>query len=279
MLIRAVCGLVVALSLAAAQPASMPAPACNLVPGWTQSGAPRTYEADNLYEYMDGNSEGYISYGFQKMRGVTCKKGEVVFVIDISDMWDTDSAYGMFAANRDLRLPAYPAGMGGQIVPRRLLFAKGQYYVEIAANPDGDHTAALKEWAAALDKLVQGASKPPEILSWFPAEKQQTLRLVPESVLGMRLLKRGYMAQYDYGKAFIILEETPESAAAVMQKLRERFAGSSPAKIGEEAIQATDKYLGKMVYVRKGRYIAGWAITGEGVDPVAASTQLAGKIH
>jgi hypothetical protein len=279
MLIRAAGGLVVALSLAAAQPASMPAPACNMVPGWTQNGAPRTYEADNLYEYMDGNSEGYISYGFQKMKGVTCQQGDVVFIIDISDMWDIDAAYGMFAANRDLRLPAYPVGMGGQIVPRRLLFAKGQYYVEIAANPDGDHTAALKQWAAALDKAVPGVSKPPEMLSWFPTEKQQTLRLVPESVLGMRVLKRGYMAQYDYGKAFVILEETPESAAAVMQKLRERFAGSSPAKIGEEGLQATDKYLGRMVYVRKGRYIAGWAVTADSVDPVAASMQLVEKVH
>jgi len=25
------------------------------------------------------------------------------------------------------------------------------------------------------------------------------LRLVPESVLGLRILKRGYMAQYEYG--------------------------------------------------------------------------------
>ena len=25
--------------------------------------------------------------------------------------------------------------MGGQIVPRRAIFAKGKYYVEIAANP------------------------------------------------------------------------------------------------------------------------------------------------
>ena len=27
---------------------------------------------------------------------------------------------------------------------------------------------------------------------------------MPESVLGMRLLKRGYVAQYEYGKAFVV---------------------------------------------------------------------------
>ncbi len=34
---------------------------------------PRYYTADNLYEYMDGNSEGYFSYNFQNMHGITCK--------------------------------------------------------------------------------------------------------------------------------------------------------------------------------------------------------------
>jgi hypothetical protein len=81
--------------------------------------------ADNLFEYMDGNAEGYILYNFQAMHGVTCKKGEVTFVVDISDMGDADFAYGMFSANRDLRQPEYRVGMGGQIVPRRLIFAKG----------------------------------------------------------------------------------------------------------------------------------------------------------
>ena len=34
---------------------------CSLVPGWRQEGAPRHFTADNLYEYMDGNSESYLS--------------------------------------------------------------------------------------------------------------------------------------------------------------------------------------------------------------------------
>jgi hypothetical protein len=276
-MLKVACGLGLVWCFAAvAQEAA--APSCTLVAGWKQDGPARTYDSETLFEYMDGNSEGYISYGFQKMRGVTCKKGEVTFVVDASDMADSDSAYGMFAANRDLRQPAYQVGMGGQIVPRRLIFAKGQYYLEIAANPEGDHTAELKAWAAALDKLVKGSSTVPAALSWFPAEKQQTLRLVPESVLGMRLLKRGYMAQYENGKAFVVFEETPQSAAAVMQKLRERYADNTAAKVGEEAIQATDKYLGKLVFFRKGRYVGGWAITGEG-DPLAASIALEAKLR
>ncbi len=256
-----------------------PAPSCGLVPGWAQDGPPRTYTADNLFEYMDGNAEGYVQYNFQEMRGVTCKKGETTFVVDISDMSDADFAFGLFTSNRDLRQPAYKVGAGGQIVPRRLIFAKGQYYVEIAANPEGDYTAALQQWAAALEKAVPGGNSVPPAMAWFPTEKQQTLWLVPESVLGLRLLKRGYMAQYDFGKAFVVFEDTAASAGDVMQKLKARFGETAPAKVGDEAFQATDKYLGRMCVFRKGRYIAGYAITAEGMDPVAPAAQLAGKIQ
>ena len=102
-------------------------PTCALVPGWTPQGEARTYVADNLFEYMDGNAEGYLLYGFQNMHGVTCTKGGVTLVIDVSDFGEADSAYGMFTANRDLRQPSAKLGMGGQSVPRRASFAKGVY--------------------------------------------------------------------------------------------------------------------------------------------------------
>ena len=53
----------------------------------------------------------------------------------------------------------------------------------------------------------------------------ESIRLVPESVLGLRVLKSGFMAQYAAGRAFVVPEATAEAAAATMAKLRARFAG------------------------------------------------------
>ncbi len=249
-------------------------PTCALVPGWTQQGEARSYQAENLFEYMDGNAEGYLLYGFLTMRGVTCVRNGVTLVIDVSDFGDSDSAFGMFSANRDLRLPAARLGMGGQIVPRRAIFTKGQFYLEIAANPEGDHTAILEAWTAALERTVEGSTAPPAALAWFPAG-QQSLRLVPESVLGIRLLKRGYVGQYDFGKAFVVMEDSQESAAALMEKLRGRYPGTAPASIADDAFQMNDKYLGQVCIFRKGRYIAGYGNVAAGQDPVALAKALA----
>jgi len=278
-MLKLVLGLTLATSaLIAAEPQG-PTLRCDLVPGWSQQGETRTFTADNLYEYMDGNAEGYLVYGIVKMTGISCTKGPVNFAIDVSDMGDADSAYGIFSANRDPRRLSEKIGMGGQIVPRRSVFAKGQYYVEVGANPEGDHTAALKEWTSALEKVVPGTSALPEVISWFPAENQKSLRLVPESVLGLRLLKRGYVAQYDYGKAFLVLESSDASAVEVMQKLRARLGETTPANVADEAFQLNDAYLGRMCVFRKGRYIGGYANVADEKDAVALAAALVASVR
>jgi hypothetical protein len=251
---------------------------CRLVPGWEQSGAKRDYTADNLYEYMDGNAESYLLYGFVRMQGITCTSGEKKFVIDVSEMEDSDLAYGMFASNRDPNQPIANIAMGGQVQPRCASFAKGKYYVEIAASPEGDHTAALQVFAAKMEPLLEGRSAPPEALDWFPKESLTSVRLVPESVLGLRQLKRGYVAKYEQGQAFIVLEASPESAAEVFKKVQARFPDASPAKVGDEAFQVKTQYLDGICVFRKGRYLAGYANLPDSQEATSRAIKLATRI-
>ncbi|HUD99847.1 MAG TPA: DUF6599 family protein [Bryobacteraceae bacterium] len=247
-------------------------PHCDLAPGWTQQGTARAYDATNLYEYMDGNSEGYLLYGFVAMHGVTCMHGEDSILIDISEFADADSAYGMFSANRDPRLAGEALGAGGQITPRRAIFTKDRFYAELAANPDKDHTPALRAFSAALEKLLPGNNAAPAALAWFPAAGQKSVRLIPESVLGLRLLKRGYVAEYEFGKAFVVQESSPEAAAAVMDKLRARFGQTG------DPLQLTDPYLGRLCFIHQGAYIVGYANVADGHDPLELSRALAARL-
>lgn len=251
---------------------------CRLVSGWEQSGPVRSYDTDTLYEYMDGNSEGYFIYGFVRMQGITCKQGGNSLIIDISEMTDPDAAYGIFLANRDPNKPISKIGMGGQILPRKATFAKGNYYAEISATPEKDHSAALQAFFTEIEKRIEGRTSPPETLAWFPQEKLVSLRLIPESVLGLRVLKRGYVAQYEKGKAFIVAEESPESAAAVMKKLHARLGETTAASIADEAFQVQDQYLGGLCFFRKGRYIAGYANVSAAAEATRLATALSARL-
>jgi hypothetical protein len=274
-------GLLLPILLAAGMARAQDYLNCQFAPGWEQSGPKRQFVADNLFDYKDGAAEGYLIFGFARMQGIDCKSGGDSLTIDVSEMNDADSAYGIFAANRDPSLPIAAIGMGGQVQPQSASFAKGKYYVEIvviAARPDSDRTAALKAFVTGIEQRLEGRVTAPEALQWFPQENLASARLVPESVLGLRLLKRGYVATYKQGQAFIVLEDSPESAAAVMKKLREHFDGATPAQVGDEAFQATAQYLGGICIFRKGRTLAGYANLPDSQQATSQAAQLAARI-
>ena len=103
-------------------------------------------------------------------------------------------------------------------------------------------------------------------------------KLVPESVLGLRELKRGYVAKYKQGQAFIVQEESPEAAAAVMKSLRARFAGATAIDAGDEGFKATAKYLDGICIFRKGKTIAGYANLTDSQEASLLAAKLAPRI-
>ncbi len=273
--------LVVVAVLLSAGSALAQLPPCAAVQGWTQQGQARSFDADNLFEYMNGNAEGYILYHFVGMKGITCQSGDATLNIDVSEFEDTEFAYGMFTSTRDPRLPTERIGVTGQVTQRKGVFTKDKYYVEISANPERDHSATMKAFLAIIEKNIQGRTTLPDAFGWFPTENltPDSIRLVPESVLGLRLLKSGYIAQYQAGKAFLVRESSPDGAAQVFAKLKERFPQTSPAKIGDEAFTANDKYLNGLCVFRKGNFIGGFANLPEGRSGVAEAEKLAANVR
>jgi hypothetical protein len=254
---------------------------CQLAPGWTQSEAIHPYTADTLYDYKDGGAEGYLIYGFVGMKSLNCKSGANTLTIDVSEMNDADAAYGLFATNRDPRAPIAKIGMGGQVQALSATFAKGKYYVEIvlnAADPNSDHTAELTALVNKMAQRMEGRETLPEALAWFVQEDLGSTGVVPQSVLGLKELKRGYVAKYKQGQAFIVMEETPASAAAVLKELRQKYDGATDAKVGDEAFQAKVPYLDGICIFRKGRTLGGYANLPTAQEAAAQAVKLAARI-
>jgi hypothetical protein len=278
-LARVVNGLAAALLSAATLPAA-PFLDCGVVPGWTQEGPGRAYEPDTLFDYMDGNAEGYIVYRFVHMDGITCRSGDERLVIDASEMADPEHAFGLFSATRDSRLPVEPIGMGGQVTARRAVFAKDRYYVEIAAQSDQGNRRALTALARAIEAKIPGRAAAPDALAWFPAQGRvaDSVRLVPESVLGVRALASGYVGLYDFGEAFVVTQPSSEVAEQLMIQLKARWAPVTPESIADEAFRARDPYLGDLLVFRKGPRVAGYAKLTAGFDAATPARRLAAQL-
>lgn len=254
---------------------------CHFAPGWEPSGPVRQYTAENLYDYKDGGADGYLIYGFARMSTIDCKSNADTLTIDVSEMNDADAAYGLFTANRDPKLPIAKISMGGQIQSQSAIFAKGKYYVEIvvnAADSNSDNTKLLTSLVNTMAQRIEGRTTAPAELAWFPTDDQNTAGLVPQSVLGLKELKHGYVAKYKQGQAFLVVEDTASSAAAVLKVLRQKYDGATDAKVGDEAFQAKAPYLDGICIFRKGRTLGGYANLPTPQEAATQAVKLAARI-
>ena len=103
--------------------------------------------------------------------------------------------------------------------------------------------------------------------------------MIPQSVLGIRVLKRGYVAQYENGsKAFVVQDASAEAASVTLEKLRARLAEPMALAAADAGVVGKDKYLGTMAVFRKGCYVAGYASVPETGDATALTKRLAAGI-
>lgn len=101
--------------------------------------------------------------------------------------------------------------------------------------------------------------------------------MVPQSVLGIRLLKAGYVGQYEFGKGFLVPEESTVTAGQVFAQLKTRLEGVQAISAGEEAYCGKDTYLDGLCVFRQGRFLGGFAGIKTG-QSVQKETELFAKM-
>jgi hypothetical protein len=135
------------------------------------------YTRENLFEYINGGAELYISYHFSRLDSMKYSledQGEIR--VDIFDMGNSHHAYGIFSHGRETEDNL--VGQGSEYASGLLTFWQDRYYVSILAYPE---TPRKKEIVMELGELISGlihSQGPlPPILSLLPREN-----LIPHSI-------------------------------------------------------------------------------------------------
>jgi hypothetical protein len=145
--------------------------------GWKKAEPPETYDKSNLYDYIDGGAELYISYNFRKLLAVRYKAAdEEEIVIDIFDMGNSYDAFGLFSHGREREDKI--VGQGSEYNAGLLTFWKDRYYVSILAYPEtgGKKEIVLGLGRALADAVPKQGDVPP-VIGLLPQPN-----LIPESV-------------------------------------------------------------------------------------------------
>jgi hypothetical protein len=184
-----------------AEPAAL-LPGSDDLPGWVRSTEPEVFDADTLYEYINGQAPLFLDYGFQDVATAeyTGTADDRSLVVDIYRMVGSAEAFGIFAAERTPGdLPA-DVGVDGYVGSNVLNFWKGPYYVKLVSYTFGDDTGdVLLQVARSVAARIPGRFGPPPLFDLLPAKHRVygSERFIPRAFLGQSYLTRGYQIDYD----------------------------------------------------------------------------------
>ncbi|MEJ2055565.1 MAG: hypothetical protein P8X42_16740, partial [Calditrichaceae bacterium] len=232
--------------------------------GWQILQKDQYYSPDNLYEYIYGGAELYLSYGFQKVFSrIYNKPDQPEIIVDIFDMKNSYNAFGVFAFSREKEDSSF--GQGSQYVPGLLLFWKDRYYISILFSPE---TEESKEAAFIIARHIESSIHKngplPEILKLLPEDSLLTesiryfrhytwinsYRFISnENILNINDSTEAVMAKYDYdnNKPLLLLIQYPDKSEC--KTARDAFIeGYFEELAGNPIVKKEDEWVGYTIY-------------------------------
>ena len=238
-------------------------------PGWRAASRPEFFESRNLWEYINGQAEMYIDYGFRCVVTVeySSSDGPGSMIIDVFQMQSPIHAFGIYAAERSPDDLFIKMGAQGYLGKNVLNFWKGPYYVKLTASQSSSDTRiALMRLGNAIANKIQGSFSEPALFACFPDKNRVKMseRFIPRNFLGQPFLENGYRVEYTGGgttyQIFLIQTDSPEKATEAFRKyqdfLRSRDEKISLSKRDDYQLFFTQGEEGKSVF-QYGSFVGG----------------------
>ncbi len=131
-----------------------PFPASGSVAGWTKGEKVQTFDAANLWQYIDGGAEQYVSAGVvTTSTSDYTYQGNLEAVVDVYTMKTADGAKKIFDSDPATDSKNAQLGDAARLYGRSVTFRKGAYLVRITAY---DSVPGEAEALLALGHGVEG---------------------------------------------------------------------------------------------------------------------------
>lgn len=225
------------------------------------------YNADNLFEKIDGRAPAYLGFNFQNLRcrafSVTGAAGSFVDVYEYG--FDTPvNAFGMFALERDPKGGPLDFAPDGYVSGMGFFFRQGTRYVQVLASDQKAGTLELaKSIAEDRAKNLPADNTGLDARRRLPATGLDlaSVQFVQENAQGQAFLKNVFQASYDFAgkKLPFFLMRTSAADAAAAWKSYQDFAGQFGGQVtplpdinGAKVFAAQNFGTWKVIFQRDG---------------------------
>ena len=234
------------------------------------SEADQVFDADAIFDYIDGAGEVYRSYNMELLVARRFHKdGRPDIVVDAFDMGSAEDAFGVFT--HDLDGEDAGIGQGSTYKAGLLSFWRDRYFVSVYAEEETPESrAAVLELGRRIAAAVPGRGEPPALLRLLPGEglESRTVRffhsqailnyhyfVAAENILGLSRETDAVLATYGAreGRSLLLVVSYADgpAAARAAESFRRAYL---PEDAGEGAVRTEN---GRWVAVRAaGRFVA-----------------------
>lgn len=242
------------------------------VVGWQLVGDYYQYLPNNLYNYINGAADLFLSYGFVKLVGAEYNPGTSEAenaIVDIYDMGNKLNAFGVFQSKRDPKSKSFKIGSGAFGSEKYIYFYKDRFYIEIqvylSVSKDRDIPVKLARKVAGG---ISGDSTPPSELNYLPEAGRVygSEIYITGGILGHDFLDKGMMSDYRLGneivKAFVAFFSSGELAVEALNLYKD-FLKREGEKwqvldgFGESGLISKEPYHKNILVSQQGPFVVG----------------------
>ncbi len=231
--------------------------------GWELSTDFPVYTPSNLWDYINGAADGYLSFGFQSLTMAEYTKGKHTIKVEVYRHKDTQHAFGIYATERSPRYEFLDIGAQGYQKGEILNFLAGENYVKLQTNTDKSKAVkAMISIAESLAMNLEPDANFPELLKAFPEEGKNANResFVAQNFLGHEFFNEVFAADYSINdekfRLFLTEKSSPEECKMLISNYTE-FTGQDLSPLEQGFFQIKDRYNGDIFMIWEGNFIYG----------------------
>jgi hypothetical protein len=231
--------------------------------GWTRAKEIQMFGSADLWEYIDGAAEQYLTFGFQDLATskYTDASGAVV-VADIYRMADNVHAFGIYRQELNAKARPVAVGVEGRAGSNSLKFWTGSFYVKLTASSGAARQPDLGPLGAAIAKGLGAPGSLPAQVRWFPPAGlvPDSVKFVPADALGQAAFTNAFEAKYENpgepSTALVVPFASDAQAASALARFESFLAKArGKAKVtspGDGGFTGTDSFQGLIYAVKAG---------------------------
>lgn len=233
------------------------------IKGWKILEEYPVYSPHNLWDYINGAADAYLSYEFEKLFIAEYIKGKNQSIkVEIYQHKSPVFAYGIYSQERSADYHFIPIGMHGYSEESLLHFIQDKYYIKInSASGKIKNDKDIRIIAKEVSKTLGGEKKLPKAISWFSEDNkiQYSDKFIAQSFLGHEFLNEVFSAEYSVGNnnfsLFIIHREEPTECKKIISDYYRFLKKQEDPDEGYKLIN--DPYNGKIMIIWEDNFICG----------------------